>query len=331
MASIQKRQTVSGAPAYIVKWKTPDGRHRTKGGFRTRKAAQVYATQVAAAALNGQAFDPKAGQVTFRAAAAGWLKGRHDLKPTTLAEHTRALGPAAATRRSDGTTLSIDAVFGAYPINAITREQITAWISKLTAAGKSPSTVRYKYHLVRMVLAQAVVDGLLTTNPADYVKLPTEHNTTVDDPTMFLTAAQVTALVTETPWPYSIYVHLAAWAGLRAAELCGLQVGDVESGSLRVERTVQPLGGELIYLPPKTKGSRRRVPLTDATYSLLAEYLAAHPRGKEPSAPLFPGLVTARPAVLDWAKPLRHGTFYHIYHDAVKRAGLPPARLTASW
>jgi integrase len=64
------------------------------------------------------------------------------------------------------------------------------------------------------------------------------------------------ALVDATPWPYSVTVHLAAWAGLRAAELCGLQVGDVElpaptinpnapakPGLVRVARTVIVLDG----------------------------------------------------------------------------------------
>ena len=44
-----------------------------------------------------------------------------------------------------------------------------------------------------MILGQAVEDGRLDTIPADYVKLPTEHNTgtgtVVDDPTQFRTAA----------------------------------------------------------------------------------------------------------------------------------------------
>lgn len=82
-----------------------------------------------------------------------------------------------------------------------------------------------------MVLAQAVADDVLPANPADYVKLPTDHNTgrgaVVDDPAMFLSASQVAALVAATPWPYNVLVHLAAWSGLRAAELAGLQVGDM--------------------------------------------------------------------------------------------------------
>jgi hypothetical protein len=68
--------------------------------------------------------------------------------------------------------------------------------------------------------------------------------------------------------------------GPRAAELAGLQIGDVfvpdpslnpnapvKPGVLRVERTVAWIGGELTCITPKTKGSRRRVPLTAATTS----------------------------------------------------------------
>lgn len=77
---------------------------------------------------------------------------------------------------------------------------------------------------------------------------------------MFLTAAQVAALVDATPWPCAVMLHLAAWCGLRAAELAGLQVGDVElpdapinpnapakPGMLHVERTVTTIDGALVY------------------------------------------------------------------------------------
>ena len=150
-----------------------------------------------------------------------------------------------------------------------------------------------------------------------------------------------------TPWPYNVYVHLAAWAGLRAAELCGLQVGDVDlpqpsaglpqpnrpGGYLRVVRSARPLGGSVAYLPPKTKGSRRRVPLTAATTALLRDYLADHPRGGEPTAPLFPAMAWLGPRKrsadtpnVDWLNPLRHSNFYQsVFKPAVVRAGLAPA------
>lgn len=143
----------------------------------------------------------------------------------------------------------------------------------MVAASKAPSTIRNAYFVVHQVLKQAYVDGLIPINPAQrgYVKLPTNHSTgrraTVDDPSQFLTAAQVDALVAATPWPYSVMVHIAVWAGLRAAELCGLQEGDVllpepslnpnaptRPGILRVDRTVQSINGELTYVTPKNRG-----------------------------------------------------------------------------
>lgn len=54
-----------------------------------------------------------------------------------------------------------------------------------------------------------MVDGLMRDNPADHVELPSGRTAdsgtpgVVDDPDMFLTADQVSALVAATPWPYN--------------------------------------------------------------------------------------------------------------------------------
>lgn len=371
MASVRKfTSTRDGKPYYKVKWRTPDGKHRTKGGFRTRKEAEDYATSIEFNQRRGTTFDPKSGAMPFREAAASWLASRHDLKARTRAGYVYALAPG--DQRSSATAeLRIDATFGDYPLNAITRDYISQWVERQTRAGKAPSTVRHAYFLVRMILAQAVVDGRLTSNPADYVKVPSDRSGAgvVDDPAQFLTAAEVSALVNATPWPYNVYVHVAAWAGLRAAELCGLQVGDVElpehtinpnarpkPGLVRIERTAQVVDGQMTYDAPKTRGSRRRVPLTAATVDLLRGYLAEHPRADEPMAPLFPAmtLIAPRPTGLraegsrdrasvvkrqadalaalsvteaeerldlDWTQPLRHPNLYKAVHrPAVLRA-----------
>lgn len=36
-----------------------------------------------------------------------------------------------------------------------------------------------------------------------------------DDPARFLSAAQVSVLAAATPWPYSVFVQIDAWTGLR--------------------------------------------------------------------------------------------------------------------
>ena len=227
--------------------------------FDTRELAQDKLDKVKTLLAQGQspASLRERGRETFGVLAKAWLASRHDLKPRTRSEYANLL--AEKTRRhgpKDSADLSIAATFNHRPVNAITRTEIANWIGKLSEAGKSASTIRHHYVVVRMVLAQAIADNRITVNPADHVKLPNERNENhtpgvVDDPSQFLTAQQVSALVAATPYPFDVYVHLAAWCGLRAAELAGLQVGDVElpdlsinpnaqakPGLLRVERTV---------------------------------------------------------------------------------------------
>ncbi|GAA1696829.1 hypothetical protein MMUR_23790 [Mycolicibacterium murale] len=371
MANIQKRTRADGQAVYVVRWRNPDGGHHSLGGFRTKKAAESFAgTEIEPRLRRGVAFDPNRGKVLFRDAAAQWLNSRHDLKESTRAAYAEALAPTAgATAKRHGMhkDLRIDAVFGSWPLEKISRSYISEWVSRMNAAGKKPSTIRNAYFLVKQILGQAVQDGRLDANPADYVKLPTAHNTgtstALDDPNLFLSAGQVSALVSATPWPYAVMVHVAAWSGLRSGELEGLQVGDIDvaapnrPGSLRVERTVARVGKELKYLTPKTRGSRRTVPLTPQTTTLLREYLSQHPRRDEPTAPLFPAVqltkqkptgvraeVPAKSAkeraerqlsalaalsvddaearlVLDWTQPLRHSTFSKaVFSPSVRRA-----------
>ncbi|MFG1933036.1 site-specific integrase [Mycobacterium sp. NPDC048908] len=298
MARIQKRVTHSGTTKYVAKWRDPDGTDHSKGGFTNKKAAADYARNAESAATQGIVFDPAKGKMLFRDAAAIWLESRKADTRNNAENHRYALAPAAA-RRGDGKTLGIDAVFGGYPLNKITREYIQAWVNRLTDAGKKPSTIRHAFWTVRMVLEQAVADGRLAKNPAEHVKLPKERGAKgakvgVVDRAQFLTAAQVSALVEATPWPYSVLVNLAAWSGLRAAELGGLQIQDIEvspngSMKIRVERTAAAHG------LTKTDGSMRTVPVPGPTASLLRDYLAEHPRADEPTAPLFPGTTLTRP------------------------------------
>ena len=125
-----------------------------------------------------------------------------------------------------------------------------------------------------------------------------------------------------------------------------------------MERTVARIAGEQTYITPKTKGSRRTVPQTSATTTLLRDYLAAHPRRGDQTAPLFPGMRLLTPRrtgvraeatdlghttasalrqarasadlsaeeaaarlMLDWTQPLNHAAFYKaVYRPAVLRA-----------
>jgi integrase len=375
----ESRRRINGKPVkrYQAVWNERGREFRET--FETRELAQDKLDQVKMLLSQGQSAASlrERGRETFGVIAAEWLASRADLKPRTRAEYTNLLADKTRARRNgygaSTADLSIAATFGHRSVNEIMRADIADWVGKLSVSGKSASTIRHHYFVLRQVLSQAVADGRLTVNPADHVKLPSERSAAggtpgvVDDPDMFLTAAQVTALVDATPWPCAVMVHLAAWSGLRAAELAGLQIRDVElpepainpnarakPGMLHVERTVIAIDGALVYDTPKTKGSRRRVPLMAATTELLRDYLADHPRRDDPTAPLLCAVTlkaskptgkratdadgnrltptpidalaalspdeAAQRLILDWSAPARHQTFYKaVFRPAVAR------------
>jgi len=240
--------------------------------------------------------------------------------------------------------------------------------------GYSSGAIHCEYKVIRMELAQAVVDGKIVTSPAEHVRLPpprrqgkaTYYGSAVPDQdtnalgadyrsssdAAFLTAEQVEYLIDATPWPYNVLVHVAVWTGLRSGELAGLQVGDVDLGrnpSITVHRNVYIENNRATYQVPKSRRSRRRVPLTAATVAVLREYLTPtvrrdrpetgvnagvatlaprtdapkrHPRPNDPNAPLFPNPRSSGTSAGGRTAP-RHGEATPF--DRIAPKGLPRA------
>src|SRR5664280_3570396 len=77
------------------------------------------------------------------------------------------------------------------PLSAVTHADVSEWVSRLSASGLAPSTVRQAQRVLALVLDLAVRDGRLARNPAVGVRLPRVHR---GEPT-FLSHQQVDALV----------------------------------------------------------------------------------------------------------------------------------------
>ncbi|HSS23048.1 MAG TPA: site-specific integrase, partial [Mycobacterium sp.] len=147
---------------------------------------------------------------------------------------------------------------------------------------------------------------------------------------------------------YALMVEFAANTGLRASELAGLEVADLSfvpvpvgahpKCSVRVERTKaksKRAGEGWEVGTPKSKRSRRTVPLPGWLAAKMADYLAyVHSRAAEPDAPLWPGVArravrAGQPAsgwltALDWSEPVELGTFYRsAFARALQAVGLP--------
>jgi integrase len=110
-------------------------------------------------------------------------------------------------------------------------------------------------------------------------------------------------------------VRFTAYTGLRAGEVAGLNIGDLDAlrREIHVKRTRTRVGGEWTEHTTKS-GDARRVPLPPWLVEDLAAYLSQHPHRLDRDAPLWPGR-TYTPAhrglrgTVDWSQPWSASVF----------------------
>jgi integrase len=101
-------------------------------------------------------------------------------------------------------------------------------------------------------------------------------------------------------------------------------------GSVRVQRTKSRRKREWVTGTPKSKTSKRTVPLPPWLATRMAAYLAEHPAADTPTAVLWPsrgpGNGTRKPQ-LDWSAPLDlNGLQAKIIRPALEAIGLPASQ-----
>lgn len=141
-------------------------------------------------------------------------------------------------------------------------------------------------------------------------------------------------------YPVELLVLFMAYTGLRAAEVQGVEVRDLiltngpdgsTEGSIRVARTKTRRRREWVVGTPKSKTSKRTVPLSPWLAARLADYLVGtHPHADTPTTPLWPRRGHGNHIVvppLDWSAPLDiNGLQSKIVRPALEAVGLPAIR-----
>jgi integrase len=152
---------------------------------------------------------------------------------------------------------------------------------------------------------------------------------------IFLNAAEVEELAgnLDARHPEGLFLRVAAYTGLRAGEMQGLQLRDVNVLRRRIEvrRTLVRVKGGWREGSPKSEKSTRSVPIGRALTALLAEYLDEHPNAHEPTASLWPGRNYGGYGEwrggLDWSKRMDYESFYrNRFRPAAAAIGYPELR-----
>jgi len=157
---------------------------------------------------------------------------------------------------------------GSLPVREIRSAQIEDLVSSWQSAGRAPNTVRRLHKQLKAILSWAVRMDFIPQNPAARVEPPKRADVSLrvlsaDEAQILLRAAQGTRL-------YPI-LRIALETGARQGELLELRWGDIsfENATLRIERSVRQAGGRVMVTAPKTKASRRTIPLSAEAVELL--------------------------------------------------------------
>ncbi|PPF82100.1 hypothetical protein C5C14_03975 [Rathayibacter rathayi] len=304
-----------------MRWRDGNGSFKQRT-FNVKRDAERFGMKVEPELERGAGTEPlvKNSKTVAEVVAASLAASKPELKPRTY---------RSAELLCSGRVLPR---FGKRRITTLTRAEVQVWVGKLRAEGLAPMTMHHCYVALRKVCKHALHDRLISFNPCDGVKPPKNHNAGQFAPS-FLTAAQVEALAGQlsTAAPYDLLARFAANTGLRAGELAGLRVQDVDlaRGHVQVRQTMQHVAGEWRAGTPKSKRSTRDVPLLHSgLIRNLRAYLLQHPHSGDPSALFWPGRAVGGSHQPDYARVMDNASFRRNYfRPALAAAGLHDMRV----
>jgi len=164
-------------------------------------------------------------------------------------------------------------VIGELRLDRVRPAHVQAVLDGMRAKGRAPRTIVGARAVLGSAFAQALRWGLITANPVSAVRRPATERPKLDVPT----AEELVALMEaaeSTLW--AVPVILSATTGARRGEVLGLRWADVDFDTRRVRTTwsLQRIGGELVFVDPKTDRARRTVTLQPADVERLKRHRA---------------------------------------------------------
>lgn len=195
---------------------------------------------------------------------------------------------------------------------------------RLRERGLSPRTVAHCRAVLRRALQHAVRDGCLARNPAALAQppaVPPPQTTvwTAEEARTFLAAARH-------HWLAPLFQLLLA-TGLRLGEALGLSWEDVDEdgGTLTVRWQLQHTGGRFLRLQPKSKQSRRTLPLPELARDALMYQRMQQATWRH--SPAWRGNQWSLVFTTQVGTPLHARNVHHIFTRLVDQTGLPRIRL----
>ena len=252
MSSIQRRHNGVWRARYRDDVSREHSRH-----FKTKREAQRWLDEQTSSLVTGSHIDPRTARITMDAWCDRWIEGYGSRRASTV-------------RQAKTHLALIRAEFGPLPLSTIRPSHVRDWTARLKKQGYADSYVYALHARLAQLFNDAVHDGLLARSP---VSQRTSPGAGKQRPYVAIDS-QVWQLIEAMPDHMRAAVMLAAFAGLRLSEVCGLRVSDIDFMRGSVHPRLQYPADEL-----KTDCSRTPVPIPQSLARELSAHVAAHSRG----------------------------------------------------
>lgn len=161
----------------------------------------------------------------------------------------------------------IHEAFDNVPLEDLTADMVNNWMNKL-AKRLSPVSVNDARKTLKLAMDDAFANKRILTNPMDTVKKlkqpRTEPNAlTAQGREALLADLKKSEATLRQEAPSILGVRIALFTGMRRGEICGLRWRDIdfENNLIQVRQSIGEAGNDTYIKEPKTKGSRRDIPL----------------------------------------------------------------------
>ena len=239
-------------------------KQRSKGGFATKKLAQIHLNDVHSRVQSGE-WRPDQPLTVRQLLKEQWLPSleSRNRRPATISQYRFVVDKWIVPHIGDvrASTLNPGQI----------QLLVEALRTSKTSSGRdglSPRSLQLIVGTLKSAYKFAVETELLARNPIASVRRPTLQN----KPMSAWSEAQARHFLADNrDDELAVAWALLLTRGLRRGELCGLRWGaiDLESGIVSIVHTLVVVDGKVQKSTPKTSSSRRSVPLDSSLVKLL--------------------------------------------------------------
>jgi integrase len=182
----------------------------------------------------------------------------------------------ATSRRQYQMTLNNHLIpfFKNKPLSKITRQDCQEFYKQLDKT--KTFMVNHCMRRLKSVLYQAILDGIISENPAKGIKykLPRKTTKTAISKAL-LEKDEIITLINATPPKYRLIVVLGAYCGLRIGEILALTANDIDMNkhNVSISKSVNHRNGKAHFSEPKTQSSIRIVHIPSEAVAYFEDHI----------------------------------------------------------